>query len=422
MTSPVWHPFTQHGLNEPIPQIVSASGAWLECAGGRRLLDTISSWWVITHGHCEPRIAAAIAAQAGQLDQMIFAGYTHSQAEALAQSLIDLTPGGLDHVFFSDSGSTAVEVAIKMALGHWHNRGEARHQIVVMEHSYHGDTIGAMSVGARGVFNRAYEPLLFDVATVPFPTAECEQASLDALEALCRAPEKPAAFIVEPLVLGAGGMLIYPANVLRAMREICARHDVLFIADEVMTGWGRTGTLFACEQAGITPDLLCLAKGLTGGAVPLAATMASAAIFDSHRSNDRARMFFHSSSFTANPICCAAANANIAIWREEDVLGRVDALGVALDDGLDSLSDLDALHNPRRMGAIAAIDLRVSDAGYLSDVAPMVRARALESGLLLRPLGNSLYLMPPYCTSREEIASAFATIGNIVETLPGNAR
>ena len=419
MRSPVWHPFTQHGLGEPIPQVVSASGAWLDCADGRRLLDLISSWWVITHGHCEPRIAAAIAAQAGQLDQIIFAGYTHPQAEALARALVALAPAGLDHVFFSDSGSTAVEVALKMALGHWHNRGAARHRILVLEHSYHGDTIGAMSVGARGVFNRAYEPLLFDVATVPFPAAGRAQATLDALERLCAAPEKPAAFIVEPLVLGAGGMLVYEAAMLRAMRDICAQHDVLFIADEVMTGWGRTGTLFACEQAGVTPDLMCLAKGLTGGAVPLAATLASAAIFESHRSMDRARMFFHSSSFTANALGCAAANANIAIWREEDVTARIAALGAALDAGLASLSGHARLRDPRRIGGIAAIDLDVGDAGYLSDVAPRLRAGFLAAGLLLRPLGNTIYLMPPYCTRPAEIGAAFAAIGNIVDRLAG---
>ncbi|MBN8832682.1 MAG: adenosylmethionine--8-amino-7-oxononanoate transaminase [Sphingomonadales bacterium] len=416
MSSPVWHPFTQHGLGEPIPQVISAAGAWLDCADGRRLLDGISSWWVTTHGHCEPRIAAAIAAQAGRLDQMIFAGYTHPQAETLARSLVDLM--GLPHVFFSDSGSTAVEVALKMALGHWHNRGERRHRLLVLAHSYHGDTIGTMSVGERGVFNRAYEPLLFDVETVPFPAEGAAQTTLDALEALCAAPEKPAAFIVEPLVLGAGGMLVYPAAVLRAMREICAQHDVLFIADEVMTGWGRTGTLLACEQAGVVPDLLCLAKGLTGGAVPLAATMASAAIFESHRSDERARMFFHSSSFTANPICCAAANANIAIWREEDVLGRVAALGAALDAGLADLAVHPRLHGARRIGGIGAIDLKVADAGYLSDAAPHLRAHALDAGLLLRPLGNTIYLMPPYCASASEIRNAFATIGNAIDALP----
>lgn len=417
MTSPVWHPFTQHGLGEPIPQIVSASGAWLTGADGARLFDGISSWWVITHGHCEPRIAAAIAAQASTLDQMIFAGYTHPQAEAVARALVEMTPPGLDHVFFSDSGSTAVEVALKMALGHWHNRGEARHRILVLEHSYHGDTIGTMSVGARGVFNRVYEPLLFAVDTVPFPAPGREQATLDALAALCCAPEKPAAFIVEPLVLGAGGMLVYPAAILRDMREICAQHDVLFIADEVMTGWGRTGTLLACEQADVVPDILCLAKGLTGGAVPLAATLASAAIFESHRSKDRSRMFFHSSSFTANPLCCAAANANIAIWQEEDVPARVAALGAALDEGLATLAGHKALSNARRIGAIAAIDLHVADAGYLSDVAPTLRALALADGLLLRPLGNTIYLMPPYCATRPEILGAFATIGNAIEAV-----
>ncbi len=416
--SPVWHPFTQHGLGEPIPRVVSASGAWLTCADGTRLFDAISSWWVTTHGHCEPRIAAAIAAQAGQLDQLIFAGYTHPHAEMLARSLIDLAPPGLDHVFYSDSGSTAVEVALKMALGTFHNRGEPRHRIVVMAHSYHGDTIGAMSVGARGVFNRAYSPLLFDVATVPFPAAGAEQATLDALDALCAAPDKPAAFIVEPLVLGAGGMLIYAPIMLREMRAICARHGVFFIADEVMTGWGRTGTLFACEQAGISPDILCTGKGLTGGALPLAATLASAEIFEAHRSPDRAAMFFHSSSFTANPVACAAANANVAIWRSEDVLGQVAALGRALDRGLAGLASLPTLRNARRIGGIAAIDIAVSEApGYLAGAAPAMRAALLAAGYLVRPLGDCLYAMPPYCATPPEIEALFAAMGDAVEAL-----
>jgi adenosylmethionine-8-amino-7-oxononanoate aminotransferase len=315
-----------------------------------------------------------------------------------------------------------VEVALKMALGHWHNCGAPRHRIIVMAHSYHGDTIGAMSVGERGAFNRAYAPLLFDVATVPFPIAGAGQETLDALEALCRSPEKPAAFIVEPLILGAGGMLVYPADILRQMRKICVQHDVLFIADEVMTGWGRTGTLFACEQAGISPDILCLAKGLTGGAVPLAATLASEAIFASHYSADRADMFYHSSSFTANPISCAAANANLAIWRDDDVLGRVTALGAALHAGLAKLAGHKRFSNPRRVGAIAAVDLVVADAGYLSDVAPALRAHFLDQGLLIRPLGNTIYLMPPYCTAPGEIVRAFDCIGNAADDLAGRNR
>lgn len=417
--SPVWHPFTQHGLNEEIPIVERACGALLHCTDGRTLIDGISSWWVITHGHCEPRIVRAIQQQAERLDQVIFAGYTHEPAETVARGLIRLagislpSPEPLAHVFFSDSGSTAVEVALKMALGYWHNIGAPRHRILVMEHSYHGDTIGAMSVGARGVFNQAYSPLLFDVGTIPFPIAGGEQATLDALEVACRSPEKPAALIVEPLILGAGGMLIYSSEILRRMSEICAAHDVLLIADEVMTGWGRTGTLFACEQAGVTPDILCTAKGLTGGVIPLAATLARTRIFEAHRSQNRADMFYHSSSFTANPIACAAAAANITIWEGGDVLGRVAALGMRMEAALDALARSPAFENARRVGTIAAIDLKVADgSGYLSDVAPILRAFFLERGLLLRPLGNTIYAMPPYCISNEEIAQLFGAVAD----------
>jgi len=402
--SPVWHPFTQHGLGEPIPLIERAQGAFLFGADGQRWIDAISSWWVTTHGHCHPRIMAAIADQAQRLDQLIFAGWTHQPAEDLAAGLRAIMPEALTRVFFSDSGSTSVEVALKMALGFWRNRGEERHRIVVMEHSYHGDTIGAMSVGARGVFNRAYEPLLFDVDTVPFPASGREQATFDALEAACRAGA--AAFIVEPLVLGAGGMLVYPPAVLAQMREICGRRGVLFIADEVMTAWGRTGTLLACEQAGVVPDLLCLSKGLTGGAIPLAVTMASEAVFEAHRSLDRGKMFFHSSSYTANPIACAAANANLAVWREEPVLERVALLAGRQAARLARLGNVE---NPRLCGTIAAADLP-GGAGYLADVAPRLMAAAREAGVLLRPLGNTVYVMPPYCIDEAALDAVYGVI------------
>lgn len=418
MTSPVWHPFTQHGLNEPIPHVVRAEGVTLHLADGSSLIDGISSWWVTTHGHCHPRIAAAIAHQAGQLDQLIFAGYTHEPAEAVARGLVDLMPQApgrdpLAHVFFSDSGSTAVEVALKMALGYWHNRAldgldEARSRILVLEHSYHGDTIGAMSIGERGVYNAAWTPLLFDVGTVPFPHPGREQETLAALEAACA--QRPAAFIVEPLILGAGGMLIYPPHVLRAMADICARYDVLFIADEVMTGWGRTGTLFACEQAVVVPDIMAVAKGITGGAIPLAATLATPRIFEAHRSTDRARLFYHSSSYTANAIACAAAAENLAIWAEEDVRGRIAALAQGIADRLTLLAGHPAFANPRQIGTIMAIDLIAADAGYLSDLAPRLRAFFLERGLLLRPLGNTIYLMPPYCIDAQQLDAVFAAL------------
>jgi adenosylmethionine-8-amino-7-oxononanoate aminotransferase len=413
--SPVWHPFTQHGLNEPIPLIERAAGAWLHAADGRRYIDAISSWWVITHGHCHPPIQAAIRAQTDRLDQLIFAGWTHEPAEALARALVELTPGPLEHVFFSDSGSTSVEVALKMALGYWANRGEPRHRILVMANSYHGDTIGAMSVGARGVFNRAYAPLLFDVGTIPFPAPGAQAAAIDALVAACRADPRPAAFIVEPLVLGAGGMLMYQPETLAAMRAVCAEAGVLFIADEVMTGWGRTGTLFACDQAGIAPDILCLSKGLTGGALPLAATLATAPIFEAHRSTDRARMFFHSSSYTANPVACAAANANIAVWRDEPVADRIAALAEGQARRLAALADRPQVRGARRLGTIAAFEVATGSTGYLSDLAPRMTAAFREAGVLLRPLGDTIYVMPPYCTTDAELDQVYAAIGDVVE-------
>jgi adenosylmethionine-8-amino-7-oxononanoate aminotransferase len=408
MTSPVWHPFTQHGLGEPIPRIVRSEGSALYTDDGRRIIDAISSWWVTTHGHCHPRIMAAIADQAMKLDQMIFAGWTHEPAETLAAALVEMLPAPLAHVFFSDSGSTAVEVALKMALGYWRDRG-ARHRILVMEHSYHGDTIGTMSVGERGVYNAAYDPLLFDVGTVPFPAAGREQETLDVLERLCRT-ESPAAFIVEPLVLGAGGMMIYGADTLREMHAICRRHGVLFIADEVMTGWGRTGTLLACEQAGIVPDILCLAKGITGGAVPLAVTLATPPIFEAHLSKDRAKLFYHSSSFTANPLSCAAAVANVAIWREEPVLDRIADLARRQSAHLAKLAAHPRIKNARQIGTITAVEVEDTTGNYLSALGPRLLAAFRERDVLLRPLGNTVYLMPPYCTDDTDLSRIYAVI------------
>ncbi|MFV0622590.1 adenosylmethionine--8-amino-7-oxononanoate transaminase [Sphingomonas sp. ac-8] len=407
MTSPVWHPFTQHGLGEPIPLVNRAEGAILHTSDGRRIVDAISSWWVTTHGHSHPRIVAAIREQAETLDQIIFAGWTHQPAEDLARGLRALMPAELTRVFFSDSGSTSVEVAIKMALGYWRAHDPARHRILVLEHGYHGDTIGAMSVGARGVFNRAYEPLLFDVGTIPFPVAGREQATLDALEQACAAGA--AAFLVEPLALGAGGMHFYSAHVLREMRAICARHGVLFLADEVMTGWGRTGTLLACEHADVVPDILCLSKGLTGGAIPLAVTMASEPIFAAHYGPERERMFFHSSSYTANPIACAAANANLAIWRDEPVREGIATLGQRQQARLDALATHPRVRNARRLGTIAALEIGGVD-GYLSTLAPRLLAHFRDRDLLLRPLGNTVYVMPPYSIEEADLDRVYAAI------------
>jgi adenosylmethionine-8-amino-7-oxononanoate aminotransferase len=303
-----------------------------------------------------------------------------------------------------------------MALGVFRNRGEDRSRIVVMEHSYHGDTIGTMSVGARGVFNQAYEPLLFDVDVVPFPAAGREQETLDRFERLAR-ERGAAALIVEPLVLGAGGMLMYPPRVLAELKRICEATGTLLIADEVMTGWGRTGTLFACEQAGISPDILCTSKGLTGGAIPLAATLASAEVFDAHYSADRSRTFFHSSSYTANPIACAAGLANVTIWKDEPVRARVAEVAALQAERLASFEGDPRFGNLRHTGTIAALDLVVPTVGYLAEVGPKLRAFFLERDLLLRPLGNVIYILPPYCTTAEEFDRLYAAIDEAADLI-----
>ena len=416
MSSPVWHPFTQHGLGEPIPSVSHAEGAALWTADGRRIVDAISSWWVTTHGHLNPRIMAAIAEASQKLDQIIFAGWTHEPAELLARAIIARAPDPLAYVFFSDSGSTSVEVALKMALGYWINTGRPRHRVVVMEGGYHGDTVGGMSVGARGVFSRAYASLLFEVDSVPFPHPGQEQLTLDGLESLCRGPDLPAALIVEPLIQGAGGMRMYPAAVLVALREICARYGVLFIADEVMTGWGRTGSWLACESAGVVPDILCLSKGITGGALPLAVTLATAEIFEAHRSTDRSAMFFHSSSYTANPIACAAAVANMEIWRDEPVLERIDLLGARQESRLRGLAVHPNIINPRRIGTITAMEIGVGASDYLSDLGPRLLAFFRARDLLIRPLGNTVYVMPPYCIGEDDLDSIYDGIREAADT------
>ena len=406
MSSPIWHPFNQHALTPDAIRVSRSEGVWLETEKGR-MLDAISSWWVITHGHRHPRIVEAIKQQADALDQVIFANFTHQPAEDVAHALIEMAPQGLSKVFYSDSGSTSVEVALKMALGFWKNSGKNRTRIIALEHGYHGDTVGTMSAGARGVYNAAYEPLLFDVVRLPFPAAGREKETLDQLR---QAAPGAAALIVEPLVLGGGGMLIYSADVLREMAAICRENGTLLILDEVMTGFGRTGTLFACEQAGISPDILCLSKGLSGGTLPLAATLCREEIFAAHYSTDRSRTFFHSSSFTANPIACAAARANLEIWRDEPVRDRIATLAERQEERLSRFRGDGRFENVRRLGTITALDLKVPDAGYLANVTPELMKFFRAQGVLLRPLGNSIYVMPPYCVTAPELDLVYDAI------------
>jgi adenosylmethionine-8-amino-7-oxononanoate aminotransferase len=419
--STVWHPFTQHAIAPPPIPVAGAEGAYLTTADGRRIFDGISSWWVITHGHRQPAIADAIQRQAATLDQVIFAGFTHEPAEQTADKLLRLVARGfgnqdLAHVFFSDSGSTAVEVGLKMALGYWRNIGEPRSRIIALEHAYHGDTVGTMSAGARGIFNAPYEPMLFDVARLPFPAPGREHETLDALERLlCDVPT--AAVLLEPLILGAGGMLMYAPETLAAMHALAKRHGALLIADEVMTGFGRTGTAFACEQAGITPDILCVAKGLTGGLIPLAATLATREIFDAHYATDRTRTFFHSSSYTANPIACAAASANLDIWLNEPVLERITTLAGLQTSRLQTLGANPQFTNVRQLGTITALDIAVGDAGYLAGIGPKLYDHFISAGVLLRPLGNTVYVLPPYCTTAADLDHVYAAIAGATVAL-----
>jgi adenosylmethionine-8-amino-7-oxononanoate aminotransferase len=406
----VWHPYTQHH-QAPLPvPIVRAKGAWLYDADGRAILDAISSWWVTTHGHCHDDIVDAITDQAKRLDQVIFAGFTHEPAAALAAELVQRLPRGLSKIFFSDDGSTAVEVAIKLSLQSYANRGTPRRLIAALDNAYHGDTFGAMAASGRGVFTQMYEPLLFEVARLPDPSVGDTIAALDALIA-ARGTEL-AAVIVEPLVLGASGMRVWDEQVLRDIRDRTTAAGVHLIADEVLTGFGRTGPLFACERAEVRPDLLCMSKGLTGGVLPLGATAATEDIFDAFRSEDRRKTFFHGHSYTANPIACAAALASLQLFDDDCEDDRI-RIEVAHARHLEALRGTPGVRAVRQIGTIAAVELE-APAGYLSDIGRELAAFSLQEGVLLRPLGNVAYCLPPYCITDIELDRVYDVISRFL--------
>ncbi|MGH1404314.1 MAG: adenosylmethionine--8-amino-7-oxononanoate transaminase [Alphaproteobacteria bacterium] len=416
-TSPIWHPFTQHAIAPSPMHIDRAAGAYLFARDEknqepRRIIDAISSWWVITHGHCHPEIVKAVQNQAAALEQVIFAGFTHDPAEDLADRLIGIAGDGLDHVFYSDSGSTAVEVALKMAIGYWEHNGKPRQKIIALEGGYHGDTFGTMSAGARSLYNKLYEPFLFDVEHIPVPVPGAEAESFERLEEILkRNKDDVAAFIFEPLVLGAAGMQVYSANALKTLADMCRAHDILLIADEVMTGFGRTGSMFACEQASFVPDLMCLSKGLTGGFLPMGATLCSSDIYQAFYHKDKAKTFFHSSSFSGNPLACAAANASFGIWENEPVTERIDDIAESHAAAAVEFSARDDVAMVRQKGSILALDVKVERAdGYLSDVQPKIYNHSLSQNVLLRPIGNIIYVLPPYCVSEEDLGEIYAAI------------
>ncbi len=413
----VWHPYTQARLApRPIP-ITGAAGAYLYTADGRAVLDAISSWWVNLHGHAHPAIAAAVARQAAALEQVIFAGFTHEPAAALARRLAAILPAGLTRIFYSDDGSTAVEIALKMAIQFWANRGEPRRTIVALEHGYHGDTFGAMSVAERSLFTAPFWPFLFEVALVPSPAGD-EGRALGGLERLLeRHRGDVAALIVEPLVQAAGGMRIYSPRALREMRRLCDAFETLLIADEVMTGFGRTGAMFASEHAGISPDIMCLAKGLTGGFLPLAATACTERIYEAFASDDKAKTLFHGHSYTANPLGCAAALASLDLFEREPVFERIGRIAAVHAERLPRCAAHPAVREVRRQGTVAVIEVAADAPGYTSDVGPRIAAFCLDRGVLLRPLGNVVYLLPPYVVTEAELHRVYDVIEECLERL-----
>lgn len=414
MTNTIWHPMTQHKIFPTMTHIERAEGAYLYTKDGRKIIDGISSWWVNTHGHCHPKIVEAVQAQAAKLEQVIFAGFTHDPAEELAAKLVGITGDKLKHVFFSDSGSTAIEVALKMAIGYFEQTGNPKKKIVALEGGYHGDTFGTMSTGARCVFNKVYESFLFDVEYLPFPSDV--DTTIAHFESLLKQGDI-AALILEPLVQGAAGMQIYEARALKALADLCDQNGVLLIADEVMTGFGRTGSMFACEQAGVTPDLLCLSKGITGGFLPMGVTMATKEIYDAFYHDDRAKQFFHSTSFTGNALACAAALASLKIWEDEPVQGRIENLAKIQAEAGEAFQARDDVIAVRQKGTILAIDVEDRTQGYLSTLGPTLYNYFMDHDVLLRPIGNCVYVLPPYCVTKEDMEQIYDCINNALDSI-----
>jgi adenosylmethionine---8-amino-7-oxononanoate aminotransferase len=425
----IWHPFTNRAL-DPVPLMVQrAEGAYLYTDDGRKIIDAISSWWVNLHGHANPRIAAAIAKQAHKLEHVILAGFTHEAAEELATRLRRWTPEPLTHIFFSDDGSTAVEVALKLAVQYFANLGcTQKSEIVALAHGYHGDTAGAMSVSDESPFTDPFRSMRYPVhrvhsaycyrCPVGLKRESCHIECAQQLEALlAERHEHIAAVIVEPLLQGAGGMIVHPVEFLQRVRELCTKHNVLLIADEVLTGFGRTGKMFACDLANVVPDLMCLSKGLTGGFLAMGATLCTDHVEAAFRSGNRAHTFYHGHSYTGNALACAAANASLQMFEDEPLFDRIATIARINSERLAHLRAKHRVGDVRQLGTIGAIELVAEDAGYLSAMRPKLYAFFLELGVLLRPLGNVVYVLPPYIIEPDDLHHVYDVITEAIETL-----
>ncbi len=421
--SVLWHPCTQMKDHESLPLIPirRGEGVWLEDFEGKRYLDAISSWWVNLFGHANPRINAAIKSQVDELEHVILAGFSHQPVIELSEKLVAMTPEGLDHCFYADNGSSAVEVALKMSFHHWRNRGQSRKtRFINLSNSYHGETLGTLAVGDVALYKETYEPLLMEPITVPSPdcfhreagescAAYSERMFVHMEEALEKHADEVCAVIVEPLVQCAGNMRMYDPVYLKLLREACDRHGVHLIADEIAVGFGRTGTMFACEQAGITPDFMCLSKGITAGYLPLAVVLTGNAIYQSFYDDyENLTAFLHSHSYTGNPLACAAALATLRIFEEDGVIEANRTLSAEMSAATAHLKDHPHVAEVRQHGMTLAVEMVKDKTGRVAydwreRRGLRIYQHALSRGALLRPLGNVSYLMPPYVITPEQI-------------------
>jgi len=410
----IWHPFTQmKTAPQPIP-IVRGKGSVLIDENGKEYIDAISSWWVNIHGHAHPYIAHKISQQLLELEHVLFAGFTHKPATELCEKLSQHLPDNQHKFFFSGDGSSAVEIALKMCIQYWKNKGQKKHRILALEGGYHGETFGAMSAGAKSIFSAPFEDYLFSVDHLPFP--DQEEKSLSALKGELEKGEI-ACFIFEPIVQGASGMRMYSASTLDKMIKLCREHDVLCIADEVMTGFGRTGSFFACNQLNEQVDVMCLSKSLTGGTLPLSITSCSDEIYNTFLGDNISQAFLHGHSFTANPIGCAAAIASLELLEKEECQTNIKTIEEQHKTFAASLQNHPKLSNIRQQGTILAMDINTSETGYSSQVKDTLYTHFIEQGVILRPLGNVIYILPPYCITEAELQKVYKSILSALEKM-----